>query len=268
MENNATGGSEQPEFKEAVRLSGAQNETLNSLDRVFQGFAADHSAEELYLPALTRYETLERCGYIRSFPQHLMAVSVVPEDQCAAVAGGARIDSGKLGSSGMFLAPAACIGIYPSLENRTDIERAVITVRSRVYRFEGGKWDGSTRLCEFTMREIVVFGEEAFVGETIGALMEKTLAFARTLNSQAHIAGAADPFFPAAENVVKSKLQKANALKTEIIIPIDGRPVAVSSFNRHGGHFTGPFNIGRRGAIVSGCVGYGLERWLAARSGA
>lgn len=265
MNNDRKSGQPRKAPTEVVRLLGPDQAALNAFDDLFREFAAALSAEELYLPSVIRTEDLEKCGYIRSFPQNLMAVSVIPEKSYAAVASGASVAGESLDQTGLFLAPAACLNVYPLYANDGNLRRKIVTTRSRVFRYEGGKWDGATRLCDFTMREIIVFGDDAFVKETLRSLEEKTLALARSLSPEAKLANAADPFFPVKDNVIKAKIQQGNALKSELIVPIEGKPVAIASFNRHGDHFTKPFGIGPTGEVVSGCAGFGLERWLAAR---
>ena len=40
--------------------------------------------------------------------------------------------------------------------------------------------------------------------------------------------------------------------------------LALASFNSHGTHFSGPYQFDNGNQIVTGCVGFGLHRWLAA----
>ena len=95
--------------------------------------------------------------------------------------------------------------------------------------------------------------------------MDKTITYAKNITPKAKLVQSSDVFFSCKRNEIKKKLQLANEKKFEVIIPIDGEDVAVASFNFHGNHFSMPFHFDQKGSIVSGCVGFGLERWLLAK---
>jgi hypothetical protein len=77
---------------------------------------------------------------------------------------------------------------------------------------------------------------------------------------------ASDPFFaPTARG--KAALQRIKALKHELIVRFpDGRPLAIASFNNHEQFFGESFGISLENgeAVASGCVAFGIERWLLA----
>ena len=41
-----------------------------------------------------------------------------------------------------------------------------------------------------------------------------------------------------------------------------GKELALASFNYHGFHFSMAFDFAKNGTIVTGCVGFGLDRWI------
>lgn len=57
-------------------------------------------------------------------------------------------------------------------------------------------------------------------------------------------------------------MQLVNKTKQELVASINGKEVALASFNFHGNHFSAKFNFEGDRNIVTGCVGFGLERWI------
>ncbi len=71
-----------------------------------------------------------------------------------------------------------------------------------------------------------------------------------------------DPFFGTAGSIL-AKSQRAQNLKTELVISVGNRDVAVASMNEHQDHFGQTFGIrtGGHGEVAhTSCVGFGLER--------
>lgn len=116
------------------------------------------------------------------------------------------------------------------------------------------------------MREAVCVGTAAEVEAFRQRGMERALALAERLGLAATIEAAADPFFaPTARG--RSVLQKVKCLKHELRLSIgDGRTVAAASFNNHERFFGERFAIrdAAGAAASSGCVAFGIERWLLA----
>ena len=80
------------------------------------------------------------------------------------------------------------------------------------------------------------------------------------------MAAASDPFFaPTARG--RAALQRIKGLKHELVFHFtDGRPLAIASFNDHELFFGEAFGITLPDGTPawSGCVAFGLERWLLA----
>jgi hypothetical protein len=98
--------------------------------------------------------------------------------------------------------------------------------------------------------------------------VERERVFAESLSEslgiKAEIEEASDNFYPTKRNNIKAKLQISNSLKKELITYIGEKKVALASFNFHGNHFSEPFDFSDGGRVVSGCAGFGLERWVSA----
>lgn len=247
-----------------VCLNSNGSKLFSYLDSNFVSFINQYNVEEYRIPTLIDREVLRKCGYFDSFPQHLTVPAHINERNFNEVVKEKGVKNEFLAGANKYLTPAACLHIYPMLEGKTFDKPLVITTKARVYRFEGGKFEDITRLWDFNVRELVFVGNAKYVRDSLGDLMNKALEFAKHITDQAYIESASDNFYPSAKNKVKQRIQKSNSLKNELIIPINGKKVAVASFNFHEYHFSKPFNFDNNGEIVTGCVGFGMERWIAA----
>ncbi len=117
------------------------------------------------------------------------------------------------------------------------------------------------------MHEIVFIGGGDGVADWRAALMESEGAFAAELGLKAELVQAQDLFFGGeAVNRGKRLMQQLLGLKYELVAPIAGQSVAISSFNLHRDFFTSRLGIEVAGFDLphSGCVAYGVERWAEA----
>ncbi len=236
---------------------------MNQVDSYFKDQAVRLGAEEYHIPAMIDQSVLARCGYFSSFPQHLTVAGHAKPETYEEVANKNQLSKDTVEVSDQYFTPAACLHFYPMFENQ-DIEQKVLTTRARVYRYEDKRFNGSTRLWDFTVREIVFMGSADFVKENLVKVKEITLEYTKAIGLPAEICPASDNFYPIKRNLLKKKLQAANSLKDELVIKIGDNEVAAASFNFHDTHFSKPFHFDKEGGIVSGCVGFGLERWIAA----
>jgi len=238
-----------------------------ALERV----ARDGEPESWSAPAALPFETLAEADYFASFPQWLTAAShlsgdpavlerVAKSDRPAAAARAA------LAPAVAVLPPALCYHVYAALANRTLAEPAHVTLQGTCWRHEGERTAPLERGWAFTMREAVTVGSAEAVQAFIERGIERTLALAAALGLDADIVPATDPFFaPTARG--RTLLQQVKGLKRELVLPLGGdRTVAAASFNHHETFFGDAFGIRTAdgAAAASGCVAFGLERWLLA----
>jgi hypothetical protein len=109
------------------------------------------------------------------------------------------------------------------------------------------------------MREIVCIGNADEVAAFIGDHRAKVEALLHKLGIKAAFEHASDPFFDPRRNP-KYIAQKLDPVKTEVVF---GGSLAIGSLNLHRNYFGEAFGIQRDGqAAFSGCVAFGLERWL------
>lgn len=249
--------------KNYVTYNEEKTDILNVVDNHYKGLAVELGAVEYHIPALIHKNILEKCGYFSSFPQHLTLASYIQTDYHNNVASSKTVEKEYIGCGDYYLTPAACLHIYPMLEGKT-IDSKIITTRARVYRYENNQFDGLTRLWDFTVREIIFIGNRNYVHNMLEQMKQKTLDMTKNIKLSCNISLATDNFYPTKRNNVKEKIQKSNSMKYELITSINNRETAIASFNYHDTHFSKAFNFHDQGNIVTGCVGYGLERWVSA----
>ena len=241
-----------------VTLSGVALEVFRAVDRAVAGWAAVLGATERAFPSLIDSRVLERAGQLESFPQHVtIAAHLEPNGQTASENGVRHA-----------LAPAVCYHSYPEWEGKTVGEApTLLTAVGRCYRYEGGHHVPLERLWEFSMREIIVLGSRDQVEHVRQALVERVSSLVATLSFDGAIEPATDPFFTSGDEG-RRLMQQAGALKYELQLTVDasGRSVAVASFNHHHDYFGQRFAIRlpNGAAAHSGCVAFGLERWVLA----
>jgi hypothetical protein len=115
------------------------------------------------------------------------------------------------------------------------------------------------RQWSFTMREIVRIGAMDEVKEMLAAERERLERFFAAIDLPISWQAASDPFFDPSRNP-KFLAQRLDPVKTEMIF---GDGLAIGSINFHRNYFGEAFGIARGGeAAFSGCVAFGLERWL------
>lgn len=249
--------------KEYICYTTSDAKNLINIDRYFENIALKLGAEQFHIPALISKDVLKKCGYFSSFPHHLTMASYYDPNSYDEIANIGEPNSNNIKNSLFYFTPSACLHLYPMLENEK-IEKKIITTRARVYRYENNNFNGSTRLWDFTVREIVFIGSPEFVKNKIEQIKQLALEYSASIGLNAYIESATDNFYPSKKNILKEKLQKSNSLKEELICLINNSKVALASFNYHGFHFSKPFNFDNANHIVSGCIGFGLERWISA----
>jgi seryl-tRNA synthetase len=240
-----------------------ESDIINKLENTFLSFLDNERFSEYKIPALIDCETLKRCNYFNSFPQQINIVGNINPDYYSQVMEESNVKPIYLNEEIRYLTPAACLHIYPLFENNSSIENEIITTHARVYRNEKN-YNGKTRLQDFSVREFVFIGQKEFVLKHLENMQHKSLAFAQQINNKVELKPSTDNFYPSKKNKVKARMQKANNQKVELILNDDNENVSLSSFNYHHTHFSQAFNFDQKSSIVTGCVGFGLERWLAA----
>jgi len=250
---------------------GEMFQVLEGLDRMLLGHAREVAAEPQSYPATVHARTLMQSGYLKAFPQHAFFVAPAARSATSLHEIGACTETSDLdrargaplfGSHDQVLAPTVCYHCFEAMQGRELESSRCFTAVNHCHRSEVLAEGALDRLECFRMREVIGFGDEAFVNGLLDACLERTREVLTRWGIAHHGITATDPFFAGAAG---SKLffQSTFALKRELRVRIDfdGRWLSVASFNNHQQSLTRAFQI--RGAnfpLSSGCVGWGYER--------
>jgi seryl-tRNA synthetase len=264
-----------------VALKGPALQVLRAVDSEALGAARSmFGAREERYPSLIATETLARCGYLSNFAHSLSFVTHLAEDYDGIErfrlentdARSPRVPLCSMVEPGLCLKPAICYHCYPALEGQEIPRPGIsITCAGSVFRFEARNLSGLERLWEFGCRDIVWVGEPDWVGAQRARIVDWTLGMLGRWDLDGTVETANDPFFPTA-HAAKTYWQVLGELKYELRLPLEpgsgGEPrtLAASSFNLHRDFMSSAFRFRMAGSgeAHTGCVGWGLERWVLA----
>jgi seryl-tRNA synthetase len=264
-----------------VSLRGPALRTVQALDEdctriALDAFGAIEEAHASLVPA----SLLARCGWFGSFPQTASFVAHLAEDydaierfRCSNVREPRLVPpvSGALAPIDASLLPALCYAVYAAREGSVvPREGVAVTCAGRCFRYESRNMTGLERLWEFSMREVVFLGDESIVDARRARAIDRIMDQLERWDLDGTIETANDPFFPAAR-AARAHWQRSGERKLELRLPVGGdghavRTAACASLNVHDRFFGSAFAIGSAGgeAAASGCVGWGMERWMLA----
>ena len=254
-----------------VGLRGPVVLLLSEIEGALADLARAETPNEWRAPNGVSFRTLERAQYFASFPQWLTAAShlsgdaTVLEGIASATSPGAAARS-SLAPPDVALPPAVCYNTYAALADSVVESPTLMTAQSTCWRHEADRISALERGWAFTMREIVCLGSERDVKDFLDRAAARVAALERALGLDADLEAASDPFFaPTARG--RAALQRIKGLKQELVFRFDdGRPLAIASFNDHERFFGEAFGISLPDGTPAwtGCVAFGLERWLLA----
>jgi seryl-tRNA synthetase len=245
-------------------FSGQALKLFQLIDQLFVRWAHLWSAQPYAFANMISAKELNKMGYFGSFP-HLVTFAATPnqqsqdqlakadclkEDGCLAVQGFNHIKD--------VLTPAACYHFYINLEGAKFDSAQYFTTIAKCFRREE-EYKPLQRQSVFSMREIVCIGSAQ---EVMTFLEHFQILLGRFFEANAlpvSFVQATDPFFDP-KTSPKYLMQKLKPLKTEMVF--DGS-LAIGSINFHRNFFGETYALGRNGkAAYSGCVAFGLERWM------
>lgn len=238
------------------------------LDAIFTGWARRWGAVEYRFPACVEARHLERLDYFRSFP-HLATFPVSLEREHANISGFAHgnacdahgnVKLPRLAPTEHVLTPAACYHVYIELEGVELDTPRYVTTRATCFRNED-EYAPLERQWNFSMREIVCLGTAGEVEDFLTRSTRVINHFTADIGLPVEWENATDPFFSPASNP-KYLFQKLEPVKRELVY---GEGLAIASCNFHRDYFGEAFDIDRAGErAFTGCVAFGMERWLSA----
>lgn len=230
-----------------VYSSEKENREIQELEAEFKKLVKEYCVCEWQVPSLIKADILKKCGYFTSMPHQLTKVSPF-------------LNSDE--SDGYYLTPAACLHIYPEL-SKQKVNNKIITTLEKVYRYESGLFYDRVRNWEFLVREFVAIGDEKFVKDFLEKMKCGALDILKKYSIAGEVVVGNDHFYPSRYNKMAEKFQILNKLKYELIVDNNelGK-IALSSFNFHGSHFSKTFEFDENETVVTGCVGFGIDRWI------
>jgi len=236
---------------------------IRRFDEIILARAATRGCRETAYPALTPVADLERIDYFRNFPHLGLAVAGIDAACVGSVplepdGDGRHVPARALQCAHHFLPSAACYSVYAALRHRQLAKAHRACVIQRCFRNES-HYEGLVRLWGFTMRELVIVGSREEVADFVAAEKQWIVRLARALYLDLQIRPANDPFFD--PGGTRARMQLLFPVKEEFVF--DGE-VAVSSVNSHRNFFGERWQIRTVDGMCafSGCVAFGLERWL------
>ncbi len=256
-----------------VQLTGPALAAVTALSRLLDRFIGTWQPVRLQTPTLIPAPALARCDYFRSFPQYVSFVSHLHEEfgtidgfrkrhaERETLDEAARTD---LDLPDTCLSPAVCYHVY--LRHGGAAVPATGTtydVAGRCFRYESTNLSDLRRLWEFTMRELVFYGEREWVLARRQEAIDRFIPVLDRLDLPVEIRTASDPFFVAPDAAAKTYFQLSSETKFEISAELGGgERLAVGSFNYHTDFFGKAFETaaGESGPAHSVCVAFGLER--------
>jgi hypothetical protein len=265
-----------------VSLSGPALALLEGIDLAFdRAYRQRFAAQPRAYPAMVKAGLLARCGYFEMHPNALSFVSHLLNDFDEIEAfrqanvGAAELRTTHAGAFAPVhhcLNPAACFPCYENLENHSMAPQGlVLTWKGRVFRYESANTVGLDRLREFNVRELVFIGTDAMVRQGRVDALALSTALMDEWDLSGRVETATDPFF-ATVYAARTFWQESMEVKFELCLDIEpdtagaARSIAAGSMNLHGAFFGDRFNIRDHTGepAYSGCVGWGLERWVLA----
>ncbi len=247
-------------------FSGPLLQLFFRLDELFLNWAKEIKAKEFLFPTFVPTLELKKLDYFHSFP-HLITFPVTldqDEENLKRFSGSKMCNADgaihltKTSPIKSVLNPAACYHFYMEFQNNKLEGPLYLTTRAACFRQEK-QYIPLQRQWHFSMREIVCLGTADEVKSFLSKFQTQLESFFKAIQLPIQFQNATDPFFNPSRNP-KYLLQKLDPVKTEMVY--DGH-LAIGSLNFHRNYFGEAFQISRNGEdAFSGCVAFGLERWI------
>lgn len=248
---------------------------LRAFDEDFREMSVALGSQEAKFPALLSLEFLSRIDYFNSFPHYTTFASHLRPDvevldsfmaRMRPHRGPLSLGSEEAAPCSMILSPTVCYHLYEALQDTAIPAGGLrVTALGTCCRWEGRNLAHLRRLWEFQMRETVFLGSKEMVVGEREKVLQATLEYCRALGLKAWVENANDPFF-SADAGTRNFFQRGFGLKLELRLPYAaaGDSLAAASFNNMQRTFGDgcKISLADGAPAFSGCVGWGLERWV------
>ncbi|OKJ15788.1 hypothetical protein [Kitasatospora sp. CB01950] len=242
----------------------AYEKLLDALRGSIARLAADEPFERLVVPPVISRATIERAGYVASFPHLLGTVhsytgSAADWRQLAPLIAESGPWHLRQTVSDLVLLPAACYPVYATLAGQDLKQPARFGVEAQCFRQEATAEPG--RLRTFRMAELVTAGTPAHCLDWREHWLARVADWLEALGLKPSIDLADDPFFGGGRRLYQAA-QRAQELKFELRVELaDGLVQAIASANIHKDHFGEAFAFAADGAPAhTACTAFGLDR--------
>ncbi|MFI0982935.1 hypothetical protein ACH4SP_38730 [Streptomyces sp. NPDC021093] len=236
-----------------------ETDLLHTLDHIFTSWGTGAGAREILPPPVYPLGDLEKFDVYENFPQLQFVGGPLDVTGTPPVPVGGSFARDDTAPAILGLPHSTCYGAYLYCENRSVAPDTTLTLVNRCFRNEN-EYEGLRRLLSFHMREIVAVGSYEHTQDLNARFTDRIERFVKELGLDVVRRAAADPFFE--RDGGRALLQQLSPVKHEF--QVDG--LAIASVNTHRNFF------GERCGITlddtgehayTGCVAFGLERWLA-----
>lgn len=225
-------------------------------------------AEVFRFPPVMNRASLEKQGYLQSFPNLVGAIACLEGSERQILNSSAKDELGgswteDLRPSDLVLSPAACYPVYPIAAERGVVpdQGYLFDVASDCFRHEPSK--SLDRFQSFRMREYVRIGTPDQIQEFRQPWILRAQDIADAIGLRHKVDVANDPFFGRA-GVLMAASQLQQSLKFELLVPVvsEEKPTACMSFNYHREHFGEVWGLRNQAGEVlhTGCVAFGMDR--------
>ncbi|HWU88014.1 MAG TPA: methyltransferase domain-containing protein [Kofleriaceae bacterium] len=237
---------------------------IGLVERQIAQWAQEIGALEYSYPALVSVEELSRVDYFEDFPHLGTMACTIRHDRLESEYANRKevrtnVPGADLEDARFALPSAACYGAYFALRGRVLSRPTYITTLARCFRHER-EYVALERLWSFQMRELVCIGDAQAVQQHLSSSRSRIEAFTRAIGLPLTIAAATDPL------VEQSSARAAMPpfpVKEELVYRGN---LAIASVHFHHNFFGErcEIKLPDGSPAFTGCVAFGLERWLAA----
>jgi seryl-tRNA synthetase len=234
-----------------------------ALEELFTSWAADCGAQARLYPPLMRVEDLHRIDYFQNFPHLAITGSGLRPEALEKQGREPAIPSGDLLDASYALPSAACYNVYFDRAGTEVAEPLKVTTVATCFRRED-HYDGLRRLLGFSMREIVCVGDRESVLAHLAEFKTRLLEYFTRIGLPVEVEAASDPFFDSGG--ARALMSQLFPTKEEFVF---GGSLAIASVNFHRNFFGErcDLRLPDGSPAFSGCVAFGIERWISALTG-
>ena len=246
-------------------------------EREFLRMAHEFGADENHYPVMIPEEILAEVGYFQHFPQHVTFCCHLPDNLSTleAFSRDVKVGQGKLPDDvgsllarpAQVLTPGVCLPCYRQLRNTVlgPGEVRTLTMQNHVFRYEGANFRPLTRGWDFTVRDIVFFGDYKALRRRRLDVLDRAMQLCQELDLEVTVELANDPFFLDSSRD-KAIYQRMGEVKYELLFPLPyrGESLAAASFNLHRDFYTSIYQTRQSDGQLaeSACMGFGFDRWV------